>query len=238
MQIWNAGCDSTCDSDCKSKMLVLSGFVMLKMLANLWCFIGEKDNAKNFSNNLADLCDVYVFDAFGASHRAQSSTYGAILSTEHSCAGLLVEKEVASLSKAFKSFNQPLISIVGGSKVSTKLSVLQKLSDISDHIIVGGGIANTFLMAQGYSVGNSLVEEDMLEIAKEILKKGNCILPTEVFTAKSLEDVSATRKSIDSIEDDDMILDISIDQNYATTSATVCAPAAIQPERKPSASTM
>lgn len=186
----------------------------ITMLENIRCFIGEKDNDKNLSRDIADLCDVYVFDAFGTSHRAQSSTYGAILSTKYSCAGLLVDKEVTSLSKAFKSFNQPLISIVGGSKVSTKLSVLQKLSDISDNIIVGGGIANTFLMAQGFNVGNSLVEEDMLEIAEEILKKGNCILPTEVYTAKSLDDVSATRKSIDSLEDDDMILDISIDQFY------------------------
>ncbi|MGA1762884.1 MAG: phosphoglycerate kinase [Gammaproteobacteria bacterium] len=184
------------------------------MLENIRCFAGEMSNELSLSKKIASICDIYVFDAFGTAHRAQSSTYGAIIESNVSCAGLLVEKEVLSLSRAFKSFDAPLVSVVGGSKVSTKLSVLKKLSEISDQIIVGGGIANTFLLAKGFNVGRSLVETDMLEMAKSILKKGNCILPTEVFTAKSLNDHDATKKSIDSIEDDDLILDINVDSSY------------------------
>lgn len=186
----------------------------IAMLENIRCFEGEMNNELTLSKKIASICDIYVFDAFATAHRAQSSTYGAIIESKVSCAGLLVEKEVLSLTRAFKSFDAPLVSIVGGSKVSTKLSVLKKLSEISDHIIVGGGIANTFLLAKGFNVGRSLVETDMLVMAKSILEKGNCILPKEVFTAKSFDDHHSTMKSIDAIEDDDLILDINVDSSY------------------------
>ncbi|MEK9649673.1 MAG: phosphoglycerate kinase [Gammaproteobacteria bacterium] len=186
----------------------------ITILENIRCFAGEKDNDRTLSSQIAKLCDIYVFDAFGTSHRAQSSTYGAIIESKESCAGLLVEKEVDSLSRAFKSFQKPLISIVGGSKVSSKLSVLQKLSELSDYIIVGGGIANTFLQASGQNIGTSLVELDMLEMATKILSNGNCILPKEVITAKNFNDTNICKKSVYKLEDDDMILDISIDDSY------------------------
>ena len=172
---------------------------------------GEKKNDESLSKQMADLCDVYVMDAFGASHREHSSTYGALKYAKEGCIGPLLSKEVSSIRKAIDDPQAPVTAIIGGAKVSSKLGVIEKFSSFCDHVIVGGGIANTFLLASGKEVGASLVEPEMVDAANRILEMENVNvpLPVDVKVAKEFSsDADAAIKSIDEIEKDDLILDI------------------------------
>ena len=172
---------------------------------------GEKKNDESLSKQIADLCDVYVMDAFGASHREHSSTYGAVKYAKEGCIGPLLSKEVSSIRKAIDDPQAPVTAIIGGAKVSSKLGVIEKFSSFCDHVIVGGGIANTFLLASGKEVGASLVEPEMVDAANRILEMENVNvpLPVDVRVAKEFSsDADAAIKSIDEIEKDDLILDI------------------------------
>ena len=172
---------------------------------------GEKSNDEELSKRIASLCDVYVMDAFGASHRKHASTYGAINFSNKACAGPLLSSEIESLKKAMSAPEKPLVAIIGGAKVSSKLGVIESLANSCDSIIVGGGIANTFLLANGNSVGNSLIETEMIEAAKRILKLDQVYvpLPTDVVVAKEFSnEATALTKSMDQVEEDDLILDI------------------------------
>ena len=184
------------------------------MLQNVRVNVGEKANDPELGQAYAALCDVFVFDAFGAAHRAQASTHAVAQFAPVACAGLLLSAELDALSLAIEHPKPPVVAIVGGSKVSTKLTILESLSQKVDQLIVGGGIANTFLMAQGHNVGKSLVEADLVEEAKKIIasieaKGGSVPLPTDVVVATSFStDAEAVIKDISEVGDDDMILDI------------------------------
>ena len=172
---------------------------------------GEKLNDDSLSEQIASLCDVFVMDAFGASHRKHASTYGAAKASKQACIGPLLNKEVEALTQALSNPEKPLVAVIGGAKVSSKLGVIESLAKICDHIIVGGGIANTFLLASGENIGQSLVESDMVDPANQILNlEGvNVPLPVDVITAKEFSsDAEADIKTMDEIADDDMILDI------------------------------
>ena len=170
---------------------------------------GEKKNSDELAQKYAALCDVFVMDAFGTAHRAEASTHGVAKFAPIACAGPLLAAELEALALALDNPASPMVAVVAGSKVSTKLEVLKSLAETCDQLIVGGGIANTFLAAAGYNVGKSLVEVDMLETAKEIARSVSVPLPEDVVVAKaSSESATATIKSIKEVEDDDMILDI------------------------------
>ena len=202
----------------QNNVTVASGEVVL--LENVRFNAGEKKNDATLSERYAALCDVFVMDAFGTAHRAEASTEGIIAKAKTACAGPLLAAELDALAKALDNPAKPMLAIVGGSKVSTKLDVLKSLAKICDQIIVGGGIANTFLAAKGANVGASLYEADMVETAKSIMQETHVLLPDEVVVAKksqidfddflgSLESADAVTKSVDTIADDEMILDIS-----------------------------
>ncbi|HQV80317.1 MAG TPA: phosphoglycerate kinase [Agitococcus sp.] len=170
---------------------------------------GEKKNNDELAQKYAALCDVFVMDAFGTAHRAEASTHGVAKFAPVACAGPLLAAELDALGKALDNPAAPMVAVVAGSKVSTKLDVLKTLSDVCDQLIVGGGIANTFLAAAGYNVGKSLYEAEMLETAKEIARSVSVPLPEDVVVAKEFaENATATIKSIKEVADDDMILDI------------------------------
>ena len=173
---------------------------------------GEKKNDETLSQQLAALCDVYVMDAFGTAHRAQSSTNGAGVYAPVACAGPLLAAELEALGKAMDNPARPLVAIVGGSKVSTKLTVLESLSKIADQLVVGGGIANTFIAAQGHNVGKSLYEADLVGTAKKLMEE--CAIPvaTDVACAKAFdENAEAVIKNVADVQDDDMIFDLGPD---------------------------
>ena len=173
--------------------------------------IGETTNDDALSTQIASLCDVFVMDAFGASHRQHASTYGAAQFASQACIGPLMSQEIESLNQGLSDPEKPLVAIIGGAKVSSKLGVIESLAKICDHIIVGGGIANTFLLASGENIGQSLVESDMVDPANQILNlEGvNVPLPVDVITAKEFSsDAEAKIKIMDDVTDDDMILDI------------------------------
>jgi len=196
---------------------VAEGEVVL--LENVRFNQGEKKDTEELSKKYAALCDIYVMDAFGTAHRAQASTHGVARFAPVACAGPLLAAELEALEKALAKPARPMVAIVGGSKVSTKLEVLNSLSDKCDQIIVGGGIANTFLAAAGKPVGKSLYEADLLDQAKALLNKVDIPLPSDVVVAKEFsEDAEPTIKSADEVEEDDMILDIG-PQSAATLSA-------------------
>ena len=184
------------------------------MLENCRCNVGEKKCSEELSKKYGALCDVFVNDAFGTAHRAQASTYGVAQYAETVCAGPLMAAEIEALTKAVEEAKHPLVAIVGGSKVSTKLTILNNLAQKVDQLIVGGGIANTFLMAAGYKVGKSLAEADLLDECKKILKtleeKGATLpLPTDVVVAKEFSETAEHRTcSIEEVQDDEMILDV------------------------------
>ena len=184
------------------------------MLQNVRVNVGEKANDPELGKAYAALCDVFVFDAFGAAHRAQASTHAVAQFAPVACAGLLLSAELDALSLAIEHPKPPVVAIVGGSKVSTKLTILESLSQKVDQLIVGGGIANTFLMAKGHNVGKSLAEADLVEEAKKIIasieaKGGSVPLPSDVVVATSFStDAEAVIKDISEVGDDDMILDI------------------------------
>ena len=175
---------------------------------------GEKNNEIQLAKKLAKLCDVFVMDAFGTAHRAQASTYGVAQYAPVAVAGPLLIRELDALQKALKAPKKPIVAIVGGSKVSSKLTLLKQLVGMVDYLIPGGGIANTFLKAQGFEIGISLYEPDLLEEAREILllakEKGcNIPLPTDVVVGKTFsENCPAFNKSLAKVAIDDMILDI------------------------------
>ncbi|MDC0188869.1 phosphoglycerate kinase [Gammaproteobacteria bacterium] len=172
---------------------------------------GEKLNDDSLSDQIASLCDVFVMDAFGASHRKHASTYGAAKASKQACIGPLLNKEVEALTQALSNPEKPLVAVIGGAKVSSKLGVIESLAKICDHIIVGGGIANTFLLASGENIGQSLAESDMVDSANQILNlEGvNVPLPVDVITATEFStDAEAKIKTMDDVADDDMILDI------------------------------
>ena len=187
----------------------------IQLLENLRFLIGEKDNNEKLGNQLANKGDVYIFDAFGTAHRKQASTYSAIQQAKFSCAGLLLEKEINSLNKALTSIENPFTAVIAGSKISTKLELIAHLNSKADFIVVGGGIANTFLKSQGFDVGESLVENDMIEIAKELFNSGKIILPNKVIVADSIDSNSSSTKNIDSVCGSDKIFDINLRSNMS-----------------------
>ncbi len=187
----------------------------IQLLENLRFLIGEKDNNEKLGNQLANKGDVYIFDAFGTAHRKQASTHSAIQQAKISCAGLLLEKEINSLNKALTFIENPFTAVIAGSKISTKLELIAHLNSKADFIVVGGGIANTFLKSQGFDVGESLVENDMIEIAKELFNSGKIILPNKVIVADSIDSNSSTTKNIDSVSGSDKIFDINLTSNMS-----------------------
>jgi phosphoglycerate kinase len=194
---------------------VADGEVVL--LENVRFNVGEKADDEALSTQYAELCDVFAMDAFGTAHRAQASTHGVGLKAPIACAGPLLAAELDALGQALKTPARPLVAIVGGSKVSTKLTILESLSDKVDQLIVGGGIANTFIKAAGYPVGKSLCEDDLIDEAKRLMQaaqaRGASIpLPTDVVCATEFsEDADATIKPVAAVGEDDLILDIGPD---------------------------
>ncbi|VAW66176.1 Phosphoglycerate kinase [hydrothermal vent metagenome] len=178
---------------------------------------GEKKNDEALSKAYASLCDIYVMDAFGTAHRAQASTHGVAKFAPTACAGPLLSGELEALGKALDNPARPMVAIVGGSKVSTKLTVLESLSKVVDQLIVGGGIANTFIAAAGHNVGKSLYEEDLVDTAKKLTadaeaRGGSIPVPSDIVCAKEFaETAEATLKAADQCADDDMIFDIGPD---------------------------
>jgi len=179
--------------------------------------VGEKIDDEALSRQYASLCDIYVMDAFGTAHRAQASTHGVGLYAPLACAGPLLAGELDALGKALKQPAHPVVAIVGGAKVSTKLTVLESLSGVVDQLIPGGGIANTFIAAAGYNVGKSLVEVDLIPEARRLVeqahRQGRDIpIPTDVVCGKAFAaDAVAEVKAVDQVADDDMIFDIGPD---------------------------
>ena len=184
----------------------------VQILENIRFFKGEKDNSDELGSILGSLGHIYVFDAFGTAHRKQASTHSAIKHASIACAGLLMEKENSFLSQALNVDDRPYLAVIGGAKVSTKLELIKHISDVADHIIVGGGIANTFLKASGKNIGTSLVEDSMLDVAKNILNQKKIILPKRVVTSKIFEGENVNKKSIHDILESEMILDACLEQ--------------------------
>ncbi len=184
------------------------------MLENCRVNPGEKKNDEVLSRNMAALCDIFVHDAFGTAHRAEASTYGIAQFVPVACAGPLLAAEMDAISKALLAPKRPLVAIVAGSKVSTKLTILKSLSANVDQLIVGGGIANTFMLAAGLKIGKSLAEPDLLDQARAVIEamqaRGAAVpIPTDVVTAKTFAaDAPATIKAATDVDDDDLILDI------------------------------
>ncbi len=186
------------------------------LLENCRCNKGEKKSTEELSQKMAKLCDVWVHDAFGTAHRAEASTYGMGRYVPVACAGPCVASELEALGKALAQPARPLVAIVAGSKVSTKLTVLEALADKVDQLIVGGGIANTFLLAAGKQIGKSLAEHDLVDAARTVMAKVKVPLPTDVVVAKEFSATArATVKQIDEVNGDDMILDIGPDSARA-----------------------
>ncbi len=179
------------------------------LLENVRFNAGEKKDDDALSKQMAALCDIYVMDAFGTSHRAQASTHGVAKFAPTAVAGPLLARELEALSLALKAPATPMAAIVGGSKVSTKLTVLEQLVDVVDQLIVGGGIANTFLAAAGHPVGKSLYEADLIPAAKALMAKTNIPLPVDVVVGKEFSPTAeAVIKAVEDVSEDDMIFDI------------------------------
>ncbi|MBX2825704.1 MAG: phosphoglycerate kinase [Gammaproteobacteria bacterium] len=184
------------------------------LLENVRFNSGEKKNVESLARQYAALCDIYVMDAFGTAHRAQASTHGAGLHAPVACAGPLLSAELEALAKVLDNPARPLVAIVGGSKVSTKLTVLDALSSVVDQLIVGGGIANTFIAAAGHGVGKSLYESDLVDEALRLIaaakKRGADIpVPVDVVCSKEFAaEAEAVVKAVDAVDEDDLILDI------------------------------
>ena len=189
-------------------------FGQVVLLENCRLNPGEKKNSPELAKQLASLCDVYVNDAFGTAHRAEGTTYGIAQYAPIACAGPLLSAEIDAITKALASPQRPLVAIVAGSKVSTKLTILKSLASKVDQLIVGGGIANTFMLASGLKIGKSLAEPDLIEQAREVIdlmssRGAEVPIPTDVVTAKTFsKDAVATVKQVSQVQDDDLILDI------------------------------
>jgi phosphoglycerate kinase len=193
------------------------------MCENVRFNVGEKKNDPELARKMAALCDVFVMDAFGTAHRAQASTYGVAEYAPVACAGPLLMAELEALGKALENPARPMVAIVGGSKVSTKLTVLEALSSKVDKMIVGGGIANTFIAAAGYPVGKSLYEANMLGQAKHLLEQSDIPLPADVVVAEEFSaDATAVTRPVSETREVEMILDIGPDtaEAYAEILAT------------------
>jgi phosphoglycerate kinase len=170
---------------------------------------GEKKNSDELAQKMARLCDIYANDAFGTAHRAEATTHGIAKFAPIACAGPLLAAELDALGRALGAPARPLVAVVAGSKVSTKLTILEALSAKVDQLIVGGGIANTFLLAAGHKIGKSLAEADLVDAAKAVMAKVKVPLPTDVVCAKEFSaTATATVKQINEVQDDDMILDV------------------------------
>lgn len=187
------------------------------LLENCRCNLGEKKNDEVLSRKMAALCDVYVNDAFGTAHRAEATTHGIARFAPIACAGPLLEAELDALGRALREPKRPMVAIVAGSKVSTKLSILRSLADKVDQLIVGGGIANTFMLAQGLPIGRSLAEPEQIDQAREVIevmkqRGADVPIPSDVVCAQSFSvDAAATIKAAGEVDDDDLILDIGPD---------------------------
>ncbi len=186
----------------------------LVLLENVRFLVGEKKSATELSKKMAALCDIFVMDAFGTAHRAQASTYGVAEYAAEVCAGPLLTAELSALEQALKKPSPPMVAIVGGSKVSTKLALLEQLIDRVDQLVVGGGIANTFIAAAGHSVGQSLYEADLVPVAAKLIEQAaargaQVPIPTDVVCAKAFSsDAPAEIKAVSDIAADDLVLDI------------------------------
>ncbi|MGO5000560.1 phosphoglycerate kinase [Oceanisphaera sp. W20_SRM_FM3] len=181
----------------------------LVVLENVRFNVGEKKDDESLARQYAALCDVFVMDAFGTAHRAQASTHGVAKFAAIACAGPLLSAELAALAKALDNPARPLVAVVGGSKVSTKLTVLESLSQIADQLVVGGGISNTFVAAAGHNVGKSLYEKDLIPEAQRLMAKCAIPLPTDVRTATEFSDTAvATVKDVSEVQDNELIFDL------------------------------
>ena len=186
----------------------------LVLCENVRFNVGETDNDEALSRRMAALCDLFVMDAFGTAHRAQASTHGVARFAPDAVAGPLLAAELEALGKALEAPARPLVAIIGGSKVSTKLTVLEQLSDRVDQLIVGGGIANTFIAAAGYPVGRSLMEADLVDTARQLMDKaraagGEIPVPEDVVVADEVSESATPRvKAVDQVSDNEMILDV------------------------------
>jgi len=209
------GQDVHLEKDWLAGIDVAAGEVVL--CENVRFNVGEKKDDDALSQKMAALCDIYVMDAFGTAHRAQASTHGVAKYASVACAGPLLSGELEALGKALDNPARPMVAIVGGSKVSTKLTVLESLSKIVDQLIVGGGIANTFIAAAGHNVGKSLYEADLIDTCKKLTADakaggGDIPVPTDVVCAKEFaETATATLMATPEVQDDDMIFDIGPD---------------------------
>ena len=184
----------------------------LAVLENVRFNVGEKSNDDGLARQYAALCDIFVMDAFGTAHRAQASTHGVAKFAPVACAGPLLAAELDALQRALANPARPLLAIVGGSKVSTKLTVLETLANKVDQLVVGGGIANTFLAASGQPIGKSLCESELIPAARDLMEKTRIPLPTDVVTGKEFsESAAAETKPASEVADDDMIFDIGPD---------------------------
>lgn len=190
----------------QKKPIVEAGEV--KLLENVRFNQGEKANSDELGKKYAQMCDIFIMDAFATAHRAQASTHKVAKFAKECAAGILLSGELEALEKALKNPSRPMVAIVGGSKVSTKLEVLQSLVQKCDLLITGGGIANTFLAAAGYEVGTSLYEADQIDTAKKLLATGKIPLPIDLIVSKTFAGEDVKQVEIDKIEKDQMILDI------------------------------
>jgi phosphoglycerate kinase len=216
------GCPVTLKADWVAGVQVAPGEVVL--LENCRLNVGEKKNNETLARSMAALCDIFVNDAFGTAHRAEGTTYGIAQYAPTACAGPLLSAEMDAITKALAQPQRPLVAIVAGSKVSTKLTILKSLASKVDQLIVGGGIANTFMLAAGLPIGKSLAEPDLVEEARAVMaamkERGAQVpIPTDVITAKQFSaDAAATTKAAADVAADDLILDIGPDtaQQLAT----------------------
>ena len=204
------GCDvPVIDNYLNAPELIEQNPAQTLLLENVRINKGEKSNLDSLARKYAELCDLFVMDAFGTAHRAQASTHGVARYAPVACAGPLLAAELQALEKSLSNPARPLMAIVGGSKVSTKLQVLESLATKVDKLILGGGIANTFLAACGVNVGRSLYERDFLESARKIMGLTFVPLPSDVVTAKSFsKEAMAEEKVLSDIEDDDIVMDV------------------------------
>jgi phosphoglycerate kinase len=213
-------------ADAAAQVAVQPGQVVV--LENCRCNVGEKKNDERLSRAMAALCDIYVNDAFGTAHRAEATTHGIARFAPVACAGPLLAAEIDAIGQALAQPKRPLVAIVAGSKVSTKLTVLETLAKNVDQLIVGGGIANTFMLASGLPIGQSLAEPDLVDAAKNVIAamqaRGAAVpIPTDVVVAKTFAaHAPATIKSVNEVADDDLILDIG-PQTAATLASQLAA---------------
>ena len=208
-KIVNEPCNVIDDLDSK---LFFNKESNIQLLENIRFFEGEKANCKDLGAKLASLGDIYVFDAFGTAHREQASTHSAIECAPVACAGLLLQRENKFLSLALNNHESPYVAVIGGAKVSSKLELIKHINSEADHIIVGGGIANTFLKAKGFDVGKSLFEDSMIDIAYNLIEKGKIILPKKVITSTTFEGKNVKETLVSEVGHNEMILDLHLEE--------------------------